>query len=57
MAKLLKKPVVEVETKKIDISVISPDVFSPHMSDVDESMEALSNMQSVIGSQILDSVI
>jgi hypothetical protein len=36
MAKLFKKPAVEVETKKVDISVISPDVFSPHMSDVDE---------------------
>lgn len=26
------------------------------MSDVDESIEALSNMQSVIGSQILDNL-
>ena len=63
IGKILKKTKVEtkkeeeVEMKKVDVSVISPEIFSPQMSDVDESMEVLSNMKSVIGSQILDSVI
>ena len=32
------------EMKKVNVSVISPEVFSPHMSDVDEEVGALSNM-------------